>query len=954
MDKKNKLFLRREIFLMIGILLMLYICITYMGKKLVFEVSILVGIFLLLFTIIVFLKKEKIRNSHIYILSLLGVSCILNIKVFTTTSTIDKNNYLYESRYSSLMEYFLTNYNEGTQISKTHYGLFADFMKIDMFEEKEVILSYQALSNLGINEYFDISEDKFNQTVKNILPISEEDEIELEQLYNPQIIEIKSLETNDILSKIYLVTGSVWINCERIYMLSSEGKNTWLIPSPLVKREYLKEGNDFYEVIGNDVKFTANLNFHKDGYIESLKNDDGSVSGEIKNFLFVCYFLVLGLAMLWRVKAVLGMKLYVVLSFPFGVSLFIVSSILGGLFQVPLNLVSISILCIGMLIVALALGRRFIKETESVKKEPLVGNLLIIACLLFIMTWFSYHRYTFLSYDSVCNILLGHQIANSGKIVNILSSLTSYSLFSPFVQMGAKFFNIQYAYSFQPIFNYIGVLSIIVMQQRILNNISVQKKYINNIISIIVVISYITIPVFRLNSIWILNNLPIGIFLGMAAQLIILHFQEEKKLYLYLSLIPFWMFSNLRIEGMLFAVLFLVSVRNMIKHKKDNKIYAGVIAISSLFIYILYYIYMGTNEDSIFWNPLKGGAMQLVIIGYYMYIILSDCSFWRKRRFSVIINTNLEYIMICFIIIATSVMAIVKSDLAINNIKILLESSFGRGYWGYIWVILFVILGLSIKANETEGSVIKFLETGIISFFLLLFLLMLFNKVYLHAGYGDSAHRMMLHVLPFAGVYISFKTALLSKGYQYEAIEVNIERRSWNVKEMKSFSNLMKSGCFVVLWGIFKYLPFPFVNYIRYIILKIFSNEIHSTYILDGITIHFPWNLSIGYKSSLNHNISIDGSGGVKIGNGVRIAANVSINTADYTFKNKGEWIMNQGYTVAGVVIQDDVWIGDGVKINKGITIGQGSVIGCGSVVTKNIPPYSIAVGVPCEVIDKR
>jgi acetyltransferase-like isoleucine patch superfamily enzyme len=37
-----------------------------------------------------------------------------------------------------------------------------------------------------------------------------------------------------------------------------------------------------------------------------------------------------------------------------------------------------------------------------------------------------------------------------------------------------------------------------------------------------------------------------------------------------------------------------------------------------------------------------------------------------------------------------------------------------------------------------------------------------------------------------------------------------------------------------------------------------------------------------------------------------------------------------------------------------GVTIGEGSIIGAGAIVTKNIPPYSIAVGVPAKVISSR
>lgn len=55
-----------------------------------------------------------------------------------------------------------------------------------------------------------------------------------------------------------------------------------------------------------------------------------------------------------------------------------------------------------------------------------------------------------------------------------------------------------------------------------------------------------------------------------------------------------------------------------------------------------------------------------------------------------------------------------------------------------------------------------------------------------------------------------------------------------------------------------------------------------------------------------------------------------------------------------GIVIEDDCWLGTGVKILDGVTIGKGSVIGAGAVVTKNIPSYSVAVGVPAKVISKR
>ena len=53
-------------------------------------------------------------------------------------------------------------------------------------------------------------------------------------------------------------------------------------------------------------------------------------------------------------------------------------------------------------------------------------------------------------------------------------------------------------------------------------------------------------------------------------------------------------------------------------------------------------------------------------------------------------------------------------------------------------------------------------------------------------------------------------------------------------------------------------------------------------------------------------------------------------------------------------MIEDDCWIGSGVRILDGVTIGHGSIVGAGAVVTKSIPPYSVAVGVPAKVMSKR
>lgn len=54
------------------------------------------------------------------------------------------------------------------------------------------------------------------------------------------------------------------------------------------------------------------------------------------------------------------------------------------------------------------------------------------------------------------------------------------------------------------------------------------------------------------------------------------------------------------------------------------------------------------------------------------------------------------------------------------------------------------------------------------------------------------------------------------------------------------------------------------------------------------------------------------------------------------------------------VIIEEDVWCGVNVTILKGVTIGRGCIIAAGAVVTKSIPPYYIAGGVPAKPLKRR
>ncbi len=93
--------------------------------------------------------------------------------------------------------------------------------------------------------------------------------------------------------------------------------------------------------------------------------------------------------------------------------------------------------------------------------------------------------------------------------------------------------------------------------------------------------------------------------------------------------------------------------------------------------------------------------------------------------------------------------------------------------------------------------------------------------------------------------------------------------------------------------------------------------------------------------------------GNIEFGNDVIVGPKVIMWSRDHGLK-KGKLIRLQPYIKSKIIIGDDVWIGAGAIILKGVTINRGAVIGAGSVVTKDIPEYAIAVGVPVKIIKYR
>lgn len=90
------------------------------------------------------------------------------------------------------------------------------------------------------------------------------------------------------------------------------------------------------------------------------------------------------------------------------------------------------------------------------------------------------------------------------------------------------------------------------------------------------------------------------------------------------------------------------------------------------------------------------------------------------------------------------------------------------------------------------------------------------------------------------------------------------------------------------------------------------------------------------------------------IGENCMISYDVVIRTDMHFHDTTDIPMVEQGNYEKNIVIGNDVWIGWGAYIMPGVTIGDGSIVAAHAVVTKDVPPYSVAAGVPAKVIKQR
>lgn len=148
--------------------------------------------------------------------------------------------------------------------------------------------------------------------------------------------------------------------------------------------------------------------------------------------------------------------------------------------------------------------------------------------------------------------------------------------------------------------------------------------------------------------------------------------------------------------------------------------------------------------------------------------------------------------------------------------------------------------------------------------------------------------------------------------------------------------------------------PLSIASFLRQVSILRSIKKRGRNFIFDPLsTILTPESVEVGDDVFIGERAHI--SAKLTIGNNVMFGPRPIIVGGNHLFGIVGKSVRFlqpvDGENIEPILVEDEAWCGAHVILLGGVTLGIGCVVGAGSVVSRNIPPFVIAVGNPCRPI---
>jgi hypothetical protein len=223
---------------------------------------------------------------------------------------------------------------------------------------------------------------------------------------------------------------------------------------------------------------------------------------------------------------------------------------------------------------------------------------------------------------------------------------------------------------------------------------------------------------------------------------------EEKDSWMIVGMLALLGFSLVRLESPVFALPFLILLISGGKIPYRIRLVSILPYLISLIIWY-FYLLRGVGDVDLTLDQARTLAIIGALVACVFLVIFSEVN-WIKRW----VLPLLPKIMLGVLVLVVAYMVLQKPGHMYTSMKVTLKNVLITGRWGITWIIFTLVFLFSLIGSGflEEG----YFFIGISSFFLILLAISYFRVPY-RVGWGDSANRMLTHILPVISIYVMMR-----------------------------------------------------------------------------------------------------------------------------------------------------------------------------------------------------
>ena len=386
-------------------------------------------------------------------------------------------------------------------------------------------------------------------------------------------------------------------------------------------------------------------------------------------------------------------------------------------------------------------------KTWGLSRPEITCFLLIAVGFLLVLVLASQFNFTVTSQDSTILIASGRRIAYEGFSSGVIEELSQRGIYVPLFQSASVFLGYDYLSAAQPGFAFTFILAYYYLTKRIIGHLLSNQRLaelLPLLTSLVLFSTYFIIFQFF----YIHNSLISAAYLFVGVSGFWLAVIEDENKWMILAVLGLLGFSLARNEAPLFALIFLVLVisKDRIPYRFRLRLILPLLGLISLW-YLFLLGRMGGGTSIL--DPKRTLALIGTLIACGILVLISELK-WIKRYLlpylPVIMLGSLAFLLIFMVIQKPQHMAI--------SVWVISKNLFESGGWGITWLFFGFLFVLSLPGPRVpwEGLFV----IGISSFLALLLALVYFRNPF-RLGWGDSANRMLTHILPVIILYVLMK-----------------------------------------------------------------------------------------------------------------------------------------------------------------------------------------------------